>query len=330
MSHRLRGPLIAAAALLVLVGAGAGGAWYFARAYLASPGPLRQNTVVDLPRGDGVAAIAGRLAAVGAIDHPLAFAALARSLDKDRALKAGEYELAPGMSPEAIIALLESGKVLLHPVQVPEGLTVREIYALLQASEVLTGDLPPLPPEGSLMPSTYLVPRGEPRAKVVERMRAAMAAELERAWARRRPDLPLRSPEEALVLASIIEKETSRPEEYGLVAAVFANRLRRGMPLQTDPTVIYALTDGRGPLGRELTRADLAVDNPYNTYLVPGLPPGPIASPGIGPLAAAVAPAAADYLYFVADGNGGHAFAATLSEHNRNVARWRKVRNQAG
>src|SRR3954454_18498160 len=171
MSRRLRGLLIAASALLVLAAAGAGGVWHFARIYLSSPGPLRQNAVVDLPRGGGVSANAARLAGAGAIDHSLAFASPARSLHQDRALKAGEYELAPGMSPEAIIALLESGKVLLHPVQVPEGLTVREIYALLQASEVLTGDLPPLPPEGNLMPSTYLVPRGEPRAKLVERMR---------------------------------------------------------------------------------------------------------------------------------------------------------------
>jgi len=234
------------------------------------------------------------------------------------------------MSPDAILALLESGKVVLHPVAVPEGLTVHEVLALLAASDVLSGDLPPPPPEGTLLPDTWLVPRGEPRTAIVERMRTAMAEELARAWAARQADLPLRTPEEALTLASIIEKETAVPAEYPLVAAVFVNRLRRGMPLQTDPTVIYALAEGRGPLGRELTRADLQFDHPYNTYRIPGLPPGPIANPGHAALAAATAPATVDYLYFVADGSGGHAFAATLAEHNRNVAKWRKLRREGG
>jgi UPF0755 protein len=245
-------------------------------------------------------------------------------------LKAGEYALEPGMSPAAIMALLKSGKVVLHPVAVPEGLTVHEVLDLLAAADILSGDLPPPPAEGSLLPDTWLVPRGEARTAMVERMRSAMAAELAKVWAARQPDLPLRTPEEVLVLASIIEKETAVPAEYPLVAGVFANRLRRGMPLQTDPTVIYALAKGKGPLGRELTRADLQLDHPYNTYRIPGLPPGPIANPGRAALAAAVAPAAVDYLYFVADGSGGHAFATTLAEHNRNVAKWRKLRQGGG
>jgi UPF0755 protein len=308
----------------------AGGGWYLAQHYLRAPGPALAPLVVDLPRGSGLTAIASRLADAGAIEHPLAFAALAQASGKDRSLKAGEYAIEPGMSPEAIMGLLKSGKVLLHPVSVPEGLTVREVYAALQASTVLSGELPPLPTEGSLMPETYLVPRDEPRASIVQRMRTAMQAALDELWAARRPDLPLRTPEEALVLASIIEKETARPDEYRLVAAVFHNRLRRAMPLQTDPTVIYTLTGGAGPLGRELLRADLAIDSPYNTYRVAGLPPGPIANPGRAALAAALEPAPVDYLYFVADGSGGHAFAATLAEHNRNVARWRKLRQAGG
>ena len=330
MAARLRLVLFAAAALLSLAAGAAGAAWFWAQDYLAAPGPLTSATVVDLPRGSGVPAIAGRLTAAGAIEHPWVFAALARVTGKDRSLKAGEYALPPGMSPAAVMALLESGKVVQHPVPVPEGLTVREVYAILAAADVLSGEMPPLPPEGSLLPDTYLVPRGEPRAQVVERMRTAMESVVAEAWAKRRPDTPLRSPQEVLILASIIEKETAVPAEYPLVAAVFANRLRQGMLLQTDPTVIYALAEGRGPLGRELTRADLQVDHPYNTYRVAGLPPGPIANPGRAAIAAAVAPAAVDYLYFVANGDGGHLFARTLAEHNRNVARWRKLRRSSG
>jgi UPF0755 protein len=330
VARPLRLALIGAAVLLALAAAAAGGGWWWAQGYLRAPGPLAAPVTIDLPRGTGVVAIAGRLAAVGAMEHPRAFALLARLTGRDRSLKAGEYALEPGMSPDAILALLASGKVVLHPVAVPEGLTVHEVMALLAAADVLSGDLPPTPPEGSLLPDTWLVPRGETRAAMVERMRVAMAAELAQVWAARPPDLPLRSPEEVLTLASIIEKETAVPAEYPLVAAVFVNRLRRGMPLQTDPTVIYALTDGKGPLGRDLLRADLQLDHPYNTYRIPGLPPGPIANPGRAALAATVAPAAVDYLYFVADGSGGHAFATTLAEHNRNVAKWRKLRQGGG
>ena len=322
--------LLAAAVVLAFALGAAGAGWHLAMGYLRGPGPLQHATIVDLPRGAGVSAIAARLAAAGAIEHPLAFVALARTQAKDRALKAGEYELAPGMSPEAIMALLESGKVIQHPLAVPEGLTVREVYALLEASDLLAGDLPPLPPEGSLLPDTYLVPRGEPRAKVVERMQAAMTAAVGEAWAARQPDLPLKTTGDALILASIIEKETGLADERRLVAAVFVNRLRAGMPLQTDPTVIYALAEGKGPLGRDLTRADLEVASPYNTYRNPGLPPGAIANPGKGAIAAAVDPAPVDYLYFVASGEGGHLFARTLAEHNRNVARWRKLRKSPG
>ena len=200
--------------------------------------------------------------------------------------------------------------MVLHPVTLAEGLTVAEMFQLLAGNEVLDGELPPVPPEGTLLPETFLVPRGQTRAKLVEQMRAGMQAALAQAWEGRAPGLPLRT-----------------AEEYPRVAAVFLNRLRKGRPLQTDPTVIYALTDGKGPLGRARTRADLDTADPYNTYRNPGLPPGPIANPGRGALAAAGRPAEVDYLYFVADGTGGHAFATTLAEHNRNVARWRRSRN---
>ena len=325
----LRRLLLTLLALALLAAAGGGAAWYWGQRYLRTPGPLRAETAVEVPRGSGFPGVVDRLADAGALDRPLVFALLARALGLDAGVKAGEYALRPGMTPLEILDLLRSGKVLLHPVAVPEGLTVAEVYAQLAASDVLSGELPaPPPPEGTLLPETYLVPRGEPRARLVERMRDGMRATLDRLWAARRPGLALRAPEEALALASIIEKETALPAEYRLVSAVFHNRLRRGMRLQTDPTVIYGLSGGKGPLGRELTRADLEADNPYNTYRIDGLPPGPIANPGEAALAAALDPAPVDYLYFVADGDGGHAFAATLAEHNRNVARWRGQQQQ--
>ena len=195
---------------------------------------------------------------------------------------------------------------------------------------MLSGELPPLPPEGSLLPDTYLVPRGEPRgAGGRADARRPWTRRWREAWAARQPDLPLRSPQEVLILASIIEKETAVPAEYPLVAAVFVNRLRQGMPLQTDPTVIYALAEGRGPLGRELTRADLQVDHPYNTYRIAGLPPGPIANPGRAALAAAVGPGRRRLsLLRRRRRRRPPAFARTLAEHNRNVARWRKLRKE--
>ena len=331
MRHLLRRLLILAVAFSLTAAAMAGaGYYYLTRVYLTAPGPLREQTAIELPRGAGLNGIAEKLARTGAIDRPLPFVLAARLSGRDRNLRAGEYGLQPGMSPLDILTLFQSGKILLHAVAVPEGLTVHEVYALLQASDVLAGDLPPPPPEGTLLPETYLVPRGEPRARVVERMQAGMQALLDRLWAARRPDYPLRTREEALTLASIIEKETALPEKYPLVAAVFLNRLQRGMKLQTDPSVIYALSGGKGPLGRELTRADLEADHPYNTYRITGLPPGPIANPGEAALAAAFNPAPVDHLYFVAAGDGGHVFARTLDEHNRNVARWRKLRRESG
>jgi UPF0755 protein len=318
------------AAVAVVGAASLGVAWLVLDRWLHAPGPLTAQVTVELPRGTGLDGIARRLAEAGVIDRPGRLVLVAKLTGRDRALKAGEYAFTPGMSPDAALRLIQSGRVVLHPVTVAEGLTVREVFEILAASPVLAGELPPPPPEGTLMPETYLVPRHETRERLVTRMRADMQAALDRAWQARRPDLPIASTQEMLVLASIIEKETAVPDEYPLVAAVFVNRLRKGMPLQTDPTVIYALTQGQQRLGRELTRRDLEVDHPYNTYRHAGLPPGPIANPGRGAIEAAVRPAPVDYLYFVADGNGGHAFATTLAEHNRNVARWRSLRDGRG
>jgi UPF0755 protein len=325
----LRGLVRSLLFLLLLVAAAAAGGWFYLDHWLKQAGPLATAATVEFPTGAGVAGIARRLAETGAVDSPLLFQLAVRRLGQERRLRAGEYALDPQMSPAAIIDRLVRGDILLHRIAVPEGRTVLEVYAILKAADVLSGDLPAPSAEGSLLPETYLVPRGEPRARVVERMRTGMRKALDEFWPTRAPDLPLSGPDEALTLASIVEKETAVPAEYPLVAGVMVNRLRRGMKLQTDPTVIYGLTQGAGALGRDLTTADLDADHAWNTYRVQGLPPSPIANPGRAALAAALNPATTDFLYFVADGTGGHAFATTLEEHNRNVAKWRRLQRDA-
>jgi UPF0755 protein len=323
--RRLTAALLAVVLLAVLA---AGGGWWLLNRYLDQPGPLAEERVVELPRGSGLAAIAGRLEAAGVIEDPRLFRVAARVIGRDRRLRAGEYRIPAHVSPREVLDILESGQIVLHALTIPEGLSTVEALAVVAAHPVLVGDMPEaLPGEGELLPETYMFARGTTRAEIIERMRGDMAALLAELWENRQDDLPLESPEEALILASIIEKETAVPEEYGVVAGVFVNRLERGMLLQTDPTVIYAITRGEGPLGRQLLRRDLEIDDPYNTYRYPGLPPGPIANPGRGALTAALDPTETDYLYFVADGTGGHAFARTLAEHNRNVAKWRRIRD---
>lgn len=324
----LRHFIAAGLGLLLLAVLAVGGGWWLLGRYLDQPGPLAEEQVIELERGSGLAAIAGRLESAGVIEDARIFRVAARLAGRDRRLRAGEYRIPARVSPREILDLLESGRVILHQVTIPEGLSTVEALAVIAAHPVLEGDMPDeRPGEGQLLPETYSFPRGTTRAEIIEQMRRQMADLLAELWQSRQADLPLESPKEALTLASIIEKETAVADEYGLVAGVFVNRLRRGMLLQTDPTVIYAITKGEGPLGRQLLRRDLEIDDPYNTYRYPGLPPGPIANPGRGALAAALDPADTDYLYFVADGTGGHAFARTLDEHNRNVAKWRRIRD---
>jgi UPF0755 protein len=227
--------------------------------------------------------------------------------------------------PAVYSDLVESGTPMVYRVSVPEGLTSWQIVEGLRAADFLSGEIAEVPPEGMLAPDTFEVRRGQDRQEILDRMQAAQEEFLAEAWANRQDGLPLASPEEALILASIIEKETSVPDERRRVASVFVNRLNRGMRLQTDPTVIYGITEGRGVLGRGIRASELRAETPWNTYVIDGLPPTPIANPGRAAIEAAVNPDGSPFIFFVADGTGGHAFSETLEEHNRNVAIWRRI-----
>lgn len=310
--------------VLAAVAVGGAAAWGWAR--YVSPGPLAAPIAIVIPKGSGIAAIAALLERRGIIVDPLAFRLGVRLEGLDAALKAGEFEFPARVSAQGAAAVLKAGKTVVRRLTVAEGLTTAQVLTQLAATEGLEGLVVPHPPEGALLPETYHFSHGDTRAALVGRMRRAMDKTLTDLWETRAEGLPLSSPEEALVLASVVEKETGVPEERALVAGVFVNRLRKGMRLQSDPTVVYVLTEGQGALGRALTRKDLEVDSPYNTYRVKGLPPAPIANPGREAIAAVLRPAETDALYFVADGTGGHVFATTLREHNRNVAAWRKIK----
>jgi UPF0755 protein len=301
--------------------------WSQTRAFLVERGPSVSETVVVLPRGAGLDEITARLNAAGVIDRPWLFRLAVRLDGQDRALKAGEYAFPAGATPASVINMLARGETVARRLTVAEGLTVAEVFRLLAENEALSGELPELPPEGSLLPETYFYALGDDRAALVRRMQRGMRQLLDELWPARAETLPLADRQEALILASIVDKETGVAAERPAVAAVFLNRLRQGMRLQSDPTVIYGLTGGNGPLDRELTRADWRHDSPYNTYRIYGLPPGPIGNPGRASLEAVLNPEDVDYLYFVADGSGGHAFGRTLDEHNRNVAKWRRIKN---
>lgn len=303
----------------------AGAAFYLAWTEYTDPGPLEERAVIVVERGTGLRELSATLEHEGIIREGMVFALFARLEEKHNRLKAGEFAFDPGMSAREVLDRIVAGETVVRRLTIAEGLTTREALERVSKAEGLVGAVPSGIGEGELLPDTYHYSWGDSRAALVERMRGAMRRTLAAHWAERPSDLPLSSPEELLVLASIVERETSVADERPQVAAVFLNRLRLGMRLQSDPTVVYGLADGLGSIGRPLTRVDLQTPHPYNTYVIDRLPPHPIANPGAASIAAVVRPAESDYLYFVADGSGGHAFARTLAEHNRNVANWRRI-----
>ena len=316
--------LIRLAAMLVILGMAAAAGKFALDALLRAPGPLQEAVVVVLPKGTGTSEIGNLLGRAGVIDRPFLWPALVK-LSGRQGLQAGEYEFPAHASAAAVIDMMRRGQVVVHKLTIAEGLTVLQIEDELKEAEGATGRLSGTPAEGTLLPSTYFYSYGQERQDLVARMQRGMTEALDDAWNKRDPSVPLASKAEALVMASIVERETGVAEERPHVAAVFENRLKLHMRLQSDPTVIYVLSGNEGVLDRPLTHADLALASPYNTYASDGLPPGPICNPGKASLQAVLHPLPSDDLYFVADGSGGHAFAKTLAEHNQNVTKLRKL-----
>ena len=310
-----------------LVAAGAIG--FYAYSEYSAPGPLAEDKVFMVDPGQSAAQIGDTLQQNGIVSNGRIFAVMAQLTGQRARLKAGEYAFAKGATMADVMALIASGKAVTYKISIPEGFTSQMAVDRVNANEVLTGEPAAVPPEGSILPDTYVFRRGMTRQKLVQDMQAAQAKLLAELWAKRKPVAVIETPEQAVTLASIVEKETAQADERPVIASVFINRLEKGMRLQSDPTIIYGIVGGKGKLDRALTRADIDATTPYNTYRINGLPPGPIANPGRAALEAVLNPEETDMLYFVADGTGGHAFAATLDEHNRNVKDWRQIAGNA-
>ena len=319
---------LALAVTLVLVLVAAVGVLFSLDIGYNLPGPSKKAVVVIIPKGASSARIAAILDAAGIISDARVFRLGLRLFGQPGPLRAGEFIFPAHLSAAGTVGILQSGRTVVRRFTAAEGLSNAEIAAKLASAPGLTGAVGALPDEGKLLPETYHYAFGDARKAVLKRMSRSMTALLNDMWPKRAKGLPLKSPQEALILASIVEKETGIESERPRVAAVFINRLKRGMRLQSDPTVIYGMTFGRRDLGRSLTRNDLRKPTPYNTYIIKGLPAGAIANPGRAALRAVLHPALSDELYFVADGSGGHAFATTLKGHNSNAAKWRKLRRQ--
>ena len=299
---------------------------YQFREWTRQRGPLSEAVNVVVPKGASSNLVAQKLSDAGVIDKPLVFKIYARFVGMHKKLRAGEYRFEAGVSMRAAMEKIAKGDVFYRRITFAEGLTTKQMFDQLQNVSELSGEITVAAAEGELLPETYTFEYGDSRNSIVLQAQKAMSRVLDQAWANRNQAVPLKDKRQLLTLASIVEKETGVPEERGLVASVFANRLVKGMKLQTDPTVIYALTKGQSDLGRSLKKADLSVDSPYNTYKYYGLPPAPICNPGTEAIRAAANPEDSDYLYFVADGKGGHNFASSLKEHNNNVQNWKKIR----
>jgi UPF0755 protein len=315
--------------LLVLIGlaalAGAGAYWML----WASSGPADKPQTLIVEQGASLGRVAGQLEKLGAIPGSArTYRAMARIFGSGDPVQAGEFEIPPGMSGAQVLDLLQHGQPVQRLVTVPEGMPSILVYEKLMQQKLLTGAIP-VPEEGSVLPDSYSFKRGESRAAVLKRMQDAMTKELDALWAKRKPSSVVNSKREAIILASVVEKETGKPSERRMVAGVYSNRLRQGIKLDADPTVIYPITKGK-PLGRRILRSELNANNGYNTYAMAGLPAGPIANPGRESIAAVLDPEATRAIFFVADGTGGHVFANTLAEHNANVRKWYAIRRQRG
>ena len=332
-SERARNPFVvvgnAVITIVLVLMIGVGGAYIYGRQKIEAPGPLSEDKVVNIPVRSKTREIAETLQREGVIDiNPWLFMGAAFALKASSELKPGEYSFQKNASLRDVIGTIVEGKVVQHAITIPEGLTSEQIVARLSENEIFAGAVREMPREGTLLPETYKFPRGTTRDQVIARMQQAQKRVLTEIWERRNPDLPVRTPEQLVTLASIVEKETGKADERSRVAAVFVNRLRQKIKLQSDPTIIYGLVGGRGTLGRPIKRSEIQQPSPYNTYVVDGLPPGPIANPGRASLEAAASPARTRDLFFVADGTGGHAFTETYDQHQKNVAKLRTLEKQ--
>jgi UPF0755 protein len=326
-SKRVRHPLVvmgnAIFMFLVIITVGIGGALFVGKQRFEAPGPLAEDKIVNIPRGFGVKDIADMLVREGVIDQPWVFIGGVVVLKSRGDIKFGEYQFPKSASLADVVEIMIENKVVQHAFTVAEGLTSEQIVARLLENQSLSGQIKEIPREGTLLPETYRFTLGMPRDQIVQRMQQAHKRVLQDVWEHRMQDLPYKTPEQLVTMASIVEKETGKAEERTRVAAVFTNRLKTKMRLQSDPTIIYGLTGGKGALGRPILRSEIDQATPYNTYVIDGLPPGPIANPGRASLEAAANPARTKELYFVADGTGGHAFADNYAEHQKNVAKLR-------
>ena len=332
--RRVRHPIVvvgnAIFTLLVVVSIAIGAGLFIGKQRFEAPGPLAEDKVVNIPRGLGIRDIADLLQREGVIDQPYVFMGGVIVLKARGELKYGEYQFSKQSSVSDVVDTIIEGKVAQHIFTVPEGLTSEQIVARLLENSALTGQIKEIPREGTLLPETYRFTRGMTREQIIQRMQQAQRRVLREVWEHRMQDLPVKTPEQLVTLASIVEKETGKPAERTRVAAVFVNRLKGKMRLQSDPTIIYGLTGGKGSLGRPILKSEIEQPTPYNTYLVDGLPPGPIANPGRASLEAAANPARTKELYFVADGTGGHVFSDNYAEHQKNVARLRGIEHGNG